>query len=322
MKKYFSILMLAAGVIGFSACESDETEGLTYVENYPVITLEGEDVISLALGDVYEDGYSCTFEGADYTSNVEVFITDMLGEEAEAIDTSSPNIYTITYAAVSPKGYAWSKSRTIYVFDPDNETNISGVYVSDYDKCNYGGAGNWKTYNEMIADRGFAGNVAKIKVEMVVPGIYNISDFFGGWYSYVRGYAESYKDSYDMKGIFLLDSDNTMSLVSSKVAGWGDGLDYIEDGQYDPTTATLYWEFSYAGQVFGQVSMSCTDLLPKVRCPFCDKADCGCEDNDEVDLETWKKTNHDEALFDVVDADHSGTISKKEYYDYLASVKG
>ena len=79
MKKYFSILMLAAGVFAFSACESDESEGLTYVENYPIITLGGDDVISLALGDVYEDSYSCTFEGADYTSKVEVYITDRRG---------------------------------------------------------------------------------------------------------------------------------------------------------------------------------------------------------------------------------------------------
>ena len=124
----------------------------------------------------------------------------------------------------------------------------------------------------MIADKGYTGNEAKIKVSMIVPGIYNVSDFFGGWYSYVRGYAESYKDRYDMKGIFLLNSDNTISLVSSVVAGWGDSLDYLEDGSFDPATATIYWEFCYAGQIFGQVNMSCKELVPAVG----GSCSCGC----------------------------------------------
>ncbi len=276
MKKYISVLSLAAGLLAFSACESEDTKGLTYVENYPIITLVGDDVVSLALGDVYEDAFTCTFEGADYSKNVEVIITDMLGDEVDVIDTSSPNIYTVKYSAASPKGYPWSVYRTIYVFDPNNTVDISGSYVSDYDKCLFK-ASDWKTFNEMIADRGYAGKEAKIQVEMLVPGIYNIGDYFGGWYSYVRGYADSYKDRYDMKGIFLLNDDNTITLVSSHVAGWGDGLDYIKDAKYDPATATLSWEFSYAGQIFGIVNMSCPALVPSTGTCSCGcSGDCTC----------------------------------------------
>ena len=39
---------------------------------------------------------------------------------------------------------------------------------------------------------------------------------------------------------------SALSLLSSYVAGWGDGLEGFQNGEYDPGTGLLYWESIYA----------------------------------------------------------------------------
>lgn len=269
MKKYFSIL-LAGAALAFTACESNDTEGLTSIEYYPTFTLEGGNVVYLSLGESYTDNFTCTYMGEDYSSNARVIITDMVGDRVKAVSTDSPNIYTIYYSAVNPNGYAWSESRTVFVFDPNNTVDISGVYDCDYDKSVYM---TGLTFNEMTADRGYPSVPSVCKVSLVVPGIYEVSDLFGGWYAGIRGYGERY----EMKSTILLNEDNTFSLISSHVSSWGDSLDGIEDAVYDPETKSLSWTFVYASQI----SASCYVAMPaeeeeeeEPKCPNCGGTGC------------------------------------------------
>lgn len=44
--------------------------------------------------------------------------------------------------------------------------------------------------------------------------------------------------------------DNTLKLINSSVAGWGDSLTGLQDGVYDPVTGSLSWCADYAGMLF------------------------------------------------------------------------
>ena len=57
-----------------------------------------------------------------------------------------------------------------------------------------------------------------------------------------RGYGATYA----MTGNFLLNDDLTITLVDSRIAGWGDGLDDVVNGSYSPETKTLTYTAQYA----------------------------------------------------------------------------
>lgn len=241
-----------------ASCTSNDTEGITHVENYPLIVdangalIQGS-TVQVALGDDYDYTFSATCAGKDITAEIEVVIVDVItGEFVPAIDTANPGVYTIMYSGYTEHGLAaWTAERSVYVYDPTIELNISGSYGCDYDLSYYLSAGDDVTFSDMIANKGYAGNEANITVSMLCPGIYQISDYFGGWYEYVRGYADSYGTGrYNMAGIFLLNADNTMQMLTSHVNAWGDSLDYLEGGEYDPETESLTYELGYASAIY------------------------------------------------------------------------
>ena len=59
-----------------------------------------------------------------------------------------------------------------------------------------------------------------------------------------------------MTGYVSLNPDNTLTLQSSLIAGWGDGLDYIKDSQCDPAVGTIKYSLSYAGQIFMDIVLN------------------------------------------------------------------
>ena len=91
-----------------------------------------------------------------------------------------------------------------------------------------------------------------IKFTEYVPGIFYCNDLFGGWYEQIRGYGNSYA----MTGYVCLNPDNTITLLSSYVKGWGDGLDYIDNGVYDPETGQISYNLSYAGSILIDVVLN------------------------------------------------------------------
>lgn len=259
MKKNIIFSMVALLVSFFvTSCTTDETEGITHVENYPVIVdangalMQGS-TVQLAIGDAYDYTFSATCGSQDVTSQIKVSILDVItGEIVPTINTANPGVYTIMYSGKTEHELAtWTAERTVYVYDPTITVNISGAYGCDYDKSLYLSAGDDVTFSDMIAIKGYAGNEAAITIKMLCPGIYEVSDYFGGWYEYVRGYADSYGTGrYNMSGIFLLNADNTMTMLTSHVSAWGDGLDYLEGGVYDPETQSLTYELGYAEAIY------------------------------------------------------------------------
>lgn len=227
MKNKLTILaVLAIFILGLTGCENETTAGFTRITYYPVLEVLGESSVFVAKGSTYNDaGAKATLNGEDISDQVKVNST---------VDTNVPGIYTVNYSVANEDGFAVNGSRTVYVSDPTPSPIATGVYtVADGTyRLRAGATTPYKGY--------------PIVILQTDPGVFYTSDFLGGYYEYRAGYGSKYA----AKGYFKLNADNTISLVSSAVEGWGDALSALVDGVYDPATKTIYWDAQYAGMSF------------------------------------------------------------------------
>ena len=254
MKKYIYSLAIAAAAFGLTSCDGTQEE--PHIQWYPVVTLDGEDTYYLEIGENFTlPGFTAvnTLTGEDASSAVTVLIYDVIaGEYVNSISTASPGMYNVYYISsaseVQPSAdFDMYKQRDIYVYDPSIELDISGVYNVNMDETIYL-ANGWtfaraaEYYNEL---NGTSVDSASVTISQLLPGFFYVSDLFGGWYQTIRNYGSRYA----MTGYISLNSDNSITLLSSYVSSWGDSLDYLEDGYYDEETQTISYELEYAGQI-------------------------------------------------------------------------
>lgn len=220
-------MMLALVALVLTSCDK-ETEGKSFIIDYPKLVVQGDAFYISPIGDAYNDpGCTATYKGADYTSNIRV-------SGLEDIDVNTAGLYYVTYSATSPDGYTWSETRTVAVCDPNITTDLSGSWtLQDGSYRNNGGAG----------EVGF--DSYGVTIKQLAPGIFSVSDFFGGWYAQRAGYGNAYA----MTGSMQLTADGTLVGLSSRIAGWGDSLDDFYDATYDEATGTLTWFVDYAGKM-------------------------------------------------------------------------
>jgi len=231
MKKIFLYsLMLGMSVFSLTSCNDDKDDltdsRLTYYVN---LEMQGDAFVQVPIGSTYNDaGCTATMNGADATSRIVVSGLD-------EIDVNTAGLYPVTYSAINDDGFPASVSRTVAVCDPSITTDLSGSWTT--------AEGTQRVYGgETVTP--FAGFT--VNISQAAPGIFAVSDFFGGYYDQRAGYGASYA----CKGYLQLLADNTLVCLSNRVAGWGDGLD--EDsfvGTYDPETETLTWDEGYAGSM-------------------------------------------------------------------------
>ena len=246
MKKvlYFGFA-LCAMVLGFTSCNDDhDALSDTTLTNYVDLQLQGDEFTLVPLGTSYTDaGCKAELSGEDYSSHL---VTDGLKE----VNVNQVGFYEITYSAVNPDGYPASVSRTVCVYDPSVTTSIEGSYQPDMVATKYGTKG--KTFADYAASYGNTSQCTGITFTEAAPGIYYVNDIFAGWYNQIRAYAAKYC----MTGYMNLDAENNLYLLSSYVSGWGDGLDYVKNGKYDPETGQITYSLSYAGQIFMDIVLN------------------------------------------------------------------
>ena len=237
-------------VAAMTSCTNDP-DGLTQITYYPVFTLEGGSVYTIGVGQTYTDpGYTAIEGTEDVTSKVVITIADIDGQPVSAISTAEPTLYTVTYTAVNADGFSASTQRTVFVYDPAVTTSIAGTYSTDMTETKYGA--NKNPFSAYAANYGNTDQCTGIEFTELAPGIYYVNDIFGGWYEQIRGYGANYA----MTGYVCLNGDNTIDLMSSYIAGWGDSLDYLENGIYDPATGRISYSLSYAGQIFMDIVLN------------------------------------------------------------------
>lgn len=245
MKKILLSILVCSGLFVLASCEKKvTTEDTSKVTYYVTFELEGDASMLVPLNGAYvEPGFTATENGVDVKSKCEITITDADGAEFDAIPTDAPGFFTITYAAVNADGFPASTKRQVFVYDPTLTVSLAGTYSVDMAASKYGKAG--KTYADYAPNYGYSGTPTVTFTE-VAPGFYQCSDLMGGWYAQVRGIGARAA----MTGIVALNSDNTITLLTSYIAYWGDALDYISNSNFNPATGQLTYFASYAQQIF------------------------------------------------------------------------
>jgi hypothetical protein len=245
MKKILFSILTCCGLFILSSCEKKvTTEDTSVVTHYISFELEGEESVLVPLNGTYaEPGFTAIENGNDVKSKVSITITDAAGKVVSSIPTDAPGFYTVTYAGTNIDGFDASATRYVFVYDPALTVSLEGTYTTDMSASLYGTQG--KTYADYAPNYGYTGTPT-VTFEEIAPGFYDCSDLLGGWYAQVRGIGSRA----NMTGMVALNSDNTITLLSSYIAYWGDALDYINSSSFDPATGKLTYFASYAGQIF------------------------------------------------------------------------
>jgi len=237
MKNIIKTIAFLVAVLLLASCHKITSEGVTQITYYPSITIIGGD-LTIELGTDFTDPGYIVMEGEnDITSKTIVRGT---------VNTNKVGLYRLSYSATNVDGFSGSATRKVYVYDPSSSTDLSGTYTVDI-----GNSYRYQFSNGAIikySDMGdlFDGDFSEFTVELkpsFLPGYFSVTDMYGGYYYAGRNYDARYL----MSGIIaFVEADNSIILVDSFVPGWGDGLDGLDDGIYDPDTETIEWGALYA----------------------------------------------------------------------------
>jgi len=226
MKNKILFLMVIILVIsGLSGCDKDTTAGFTQITYYPTLEVLGGATVIAPLGKTYVDaGVKAELQGADVSNKV---------ISTSTVNSNVGGVYSVSYEITNADGYKRTASRTVYIADLTPSPIATGMHTVS--------AGT----NRVVIKTGVKVNYSgySILVLQTAPGVFYISDFMGGYYDKRAGYGTSYA----MTGYFKVNADNTLSLVSSHIAGWGDSLNEMKNASVDPVTGKITLSAIYAG---------------------------------------------------------------------------
>ncbi|MDR3340912.1 MAG: DUF5012 domain-containing protein [Candidatus Symbiothrix sp.] len=234
MKKIFYSLFLVCSLIAFAGCHEITSEDPSKITYYVSFELQGDRTMFVKVGDTFTDpGVIATEGDLDVSAGVKI---------TGSVNTGEIGLYNITYSAVNVDGFSASAARTVFVYNPAVTTDVAGAYTV--------ASGTHRLAFSNGAQVAYSGY--PVRISKVAPGIFYVSDFFGGYYEVRAGYGANYA----MTGYFSLNEDNTIDLLDSHVNGWGDALDDLENASYDPQSGVIEWGAVYAGAYSFNVKLS------------------------------------------------------------------
>jgi hypothetical protein len=233
--KIFKISLMALLAVFFTACDK-ETADLSVSTYYVAFDIQGDNPLIVQVGGAFADpGCVATEQGVDVTSAKMVTNSN--------VDPSVMGLYQVEYSAVNKDGLKSRAVRDVIVCNPNVTTDISGEY--------YAAPGTQRIHtNGTITP--YANTAHKCVITRLAPGFFSVSDFFSGYYD-IRA---KYGPNYAMTGFIALNPNNTIDLISSNIKGWGDGLDALRNGVYNPLLGTIYWEADYASAMTFYVTLT------------------------------------------------------------------
>lgn len=223
MKKSIICLVSLLGLaLGFTSCEKPLSGEKTSITYYAEIVLKGDASMVVAKGSAFVDpGFTATMKGEDVTDKVTV---------ESNVDTSTSGIYSVVYSIVNADGFPASASRTVIVLDVTDP--VEGIWKVDVSK-------SYRIFNGS-APAAYKGAFEFLIIKRA-DGKYDVEDLMAGWYAQGAGYG----DDYAMNGVVDIAGDGTITLVSSKVKGWGDSADDLKNGKFTAADNNIYYELYY-----------------------------------------------------------------------------
>lgn len=214
------LTLLSALLLTATACHKVETEGVTHVTNYAVVTINGDEAIALKKGDAFTDpGATAIMGGEDVTNQIVVTST---------VDANQEGLYSVSYAVTNKDGFQASVSRMVVVIDVPTlnlaTSDLSGEYSADISRFN---SSDSKTATQ-------AANT--VTLTKVGESIYHVSCLLGGWYGTV--YPEYIPSSLAGGHIVVLD-DGEVIVTDGSIAIFGDGIEAFAPCSYDFPSSTL-----------------------------------------------------------------------------------
>ena len=230
-KSLICLVALLSLTLGFTSCEK-KSEGLTKITYYATLQLEGDEYIELLKGDTYtEPGFEAIMDGKDVKDQV---VLD------GAVNTSVAGVYPIIYTITNADGFSSSAKRIVVVIDPADP--IQGHWA-----CTPTSSRSYKG-----ADAEFGASFKILIVGNNGDGNYYVDDILAGWYAQRAGYG----DEYAMEAVISVADDGAITLKSSYVPGWKDGLTKFENGQFDAGTKTITYKATYVSGMQFDVTLN------------------------------------------------------------------
>lgn len=120
MKKILKLsICLVMSVLLFVGCQDDETDNVSFVTTYPVITIEGPEIFTIPMGTAFTD------PGVEAKVGTEEVTVNTVGD----VDVNEPGVYALTYEATNADGFSRTASRQVVVYDPATDAiDLSGQY--------------------------------------------------------------------------------------------------------------------------------------------------------------------------------------------------
>ncbi len=198
MKKIFISITFLSLLTVFYSCERDlETEGVSRITTYAVLTINGAADTILPLNATWADPGILVSTGDAYTTS-------------GSVNTAVAGRYVLTYKAVNVDGFAALTERTVWVLE-------SGDATIDYSGTYQGGRGS--TYSNST---GGDGTVVLTPISGI-PGTYICSDMFARYYEVFRAYGMAYRCYGMIRIVDATTFDNAGANVTFD-SPWGDGL--------------------------------------------------------------------------------------------------
>lgn len=203
MKKLVNIFFILFVVSFFISCEDDK-DPESMITKPAVVTVNGDETVYVIQGQTYtEDG--ATVEGGTLYKTV--------GNVA----TQRPGTYSIKYIGVNSDGAFTTAERSVIVLKlGDNSIDLSGTY-GGYRGAVYG---------------------ADITLTKIADGIYSVSDLFGGYYEYFRGYGSAYRAT----GLIRYEGDGVVIMPVDASSPWG-AFNFMDgEGVFDVNSGKLTYK--------------------------------------------------------------------------------
>ena len=225
MKKFIYILSIFS-FITLTSCDktSEDPSKITY---FVTFEMNGDATTLVPIGTTFTDPGVKAMEGeTDVTSSVTI---------KGSVNPNEIGLYTLSYSVSNVDGFSSAVERTVIVYNPDIETDISGNYT-----VAEGSYRLWMSSGAKVAFAGYPVNIIKI-----ASGVFSVSDFFGGYYDKRAAYGANYA----MTGYIKINEDNTIDELSSFIKGWSDytSLNSLDNAVYDPETNSISFESDYNG---------------------------------------------------------------------------